>query len=159
MTTQWGAVQDASPSLMWSRYAAAIGDELLKQTFGSHWPPPGPRFGEGVWCFRDPAANPRPFDPHDHPAGWLSLVRNQFNPRIVHMSRGVWPDQHGRGLGLAMRTFAEAWCREVGAARLHIEILPFNAQHLANVLRDPYWVLYGVQFVPPSFVFAHAVSA
>lgn len=157
--TDWRAVKAVSPEIIWNRYADAIGTELLQQTFGAHWPPAGVRPGEEVWCFRDPDASPRPFDPADHPAAWLSLALDQFDPQKAHMSRAVWPDQHGQGLGRIMRMFAERWCEEHGAMSLHIVVHVANREHLVNVMADPYWEMDGWRFRPPAYTFTHALRA
>jgi hypothetical protein len=55
------------------------------------------------------------------------------------MSRGVWPEHHGKNLGREMRAFAEKWCRDNLVDTLNISVDTANPQHLANVLADPYW--------------------
>lgn len=153
--TRWLVNPVAAPEIIWARYADAVGLEDLKNVFGDHWPPPGLRPGEAVFAWRDADLSPRPFDAKDHPAAWLSLTVDQFDPTDVHMSRGVWPDQHGKNLGRLMRSFAEAWARDHGAATLTIEVAAVNVLHLANVLADDYWVPSGVTYNPVTFEFTH----
>jgi len=140
----WLITKAMAPEIIWARYADAFGLDALKETFGEHWPPERARHGETLWTWRDSALPRRAFDTKDHPAAWLSLMPDQFDPRQVHMSRGVWPEWHGRGLGRAMRDYAEAWCRERGAVSLYIEVRAKNEQHLASVMGDTYWVERGV---------------
>ena len=157
MTEDWIVIPVVAPEVIWSRYADAIGLEELQRTFGAHWPPPRLRVNEEVYAWRDRNLSPRPFDPTDHPAAWLSLSINQFNPARAHMSRGVWPGQHGKGLGRLMRDFAEQWCRLHVVPSLSIEVYLENLQHLVNVQRDPYWTMDGVLFDPWAFTFTHAI--
>lgn len=135
----WRVTRCMVPGVIWARYADAIGLDEMKRVFGDHWPPKEARPLEEIYVWRDEDASPRPFDPKDHPAAWLSLAYDQFDPTSAHMSRGVWPDQHGNGIGKLMRTFAEEWCRRNGVDTLNISIDATNAQHLANALADPYW--------------------
>ena len=157
--TEWRVVQAVAPNIIWARYASAVGLDKMKETFGEHWPPPSARPGETVFTFRDPDEPVVPFDPTGHPAGWLSLTLNQFNPSICHMSRGVWPEYHRRGLGRDMRAWAERWCREHGVEALSISVYATNHLHLANVMQDDYWQLDAVEFNPPGFVFVHLIDA
>jgi len=157
---EWLVCKAVAPEIIWARYANAFGLDKLKETFGEHWPPERARHGELMWTWRDPVIPRRAFDPKDHPAAWLSLAPDQFDPRHVHMSRGVWPEWHGRGLGLAMREYAEAWCREQGALSLNIEVRAQNKQHLVGVLRDTYWRERGVLVWPSrSHLFVHEIGA
>lgn len=144
--------RDVTPAAgpLWRAYGEAIGLELLKETFGDHWPPTAPRLGERVFAVVDPA--------DDRPLGWVSLTRNQFDPTNVHMSRGVWPTEHGRSLGRAMRAFAEDWCRANGCDSLQIEVHVSNWQHLARVMADDYWDIEGASFNPASFTFSHEIK-
>lgn len=161
MNTAWLVIKAVAPQIIWARYADAIGLDLMRETFGETWPPEHPRWGEEMWCWRDPAETYRAFDTKGHPAAWLALMVSQFDPRDIHMSRGVWPDQHGRGLGRAMRGFAEHWCRERGALTLNIEVNVANKQHLDQVRLDPYWEESGVLWDTPSvaraFLFDHQI--
>lgn len=157
MTPRWVVTKAAVPGTIWARYATAVGLKELQNVFGVNWPPEDARPLEEVYVWRDQNLSPRPFDPTDHPACWLSLSRDQFNDKEVHMSRGVWPDQHGKGLGKLMREFAENYCRERGCDMLSIDIAAVNAQHLTNAIADPYWEMIGVTFNPPVFEFTHEV--
>lgn len=157
MATEWRAIEAVSPGIIWARYSDAIGLDKMKETFGENWPPAAARPGEHVFTWRDPSEPVILFDPKGHPAAWLSLTLDQFNPIIAHMSRGVWPEYHGRNLGKEMRAFAEQWCKEHGVEHLFIEVYADNHLHVANVLKDPYWTLDGVTFNPPSFKFVHDI--
>jgi len=156
--TDWRVGVAVAPEIIWARYADAIGLDDLKVTFGDHWPPPAVRPGETVFVWRDASLSPRPFDAKDHPAAWLSLTVDQFDSADIHMSRGVWPDQHGKNLGRLMRSYAEQWARDRGAATLTIEVAAANALHLANVLADDYWVPSGVTYNPVAFEFTHELA-
>ncbi len=153
MGTEWRAIPVSAPGLLWAKYAADIGEEHLREVFGDHWPPRDRRYGEEVWSFREAFGSP--FDASERPAAWLSLTVDQFNPAIVHMSRGVWPKAHGRGLGRHMRGWAEERARQLGGYYLDIEVHRANAQHLQNVLKDPYWRLIAERFEPQALAFRH----
>lgn len=152
---EWAVLRVAEPGLMWAHYAKDFGEERLREVFGAHWPPPGARPGEEVWAFREPIATGGPYDPADRPTGWLSLAVDQFDPAIVHMSRGVWPGEHGRGLGRFMLGWAEARARRIGGLFLDIEVHRANARHLAKIIRDPYWRLVAERFEPAALCFRH----
>lgn len=154
----WRATRCMHPGVVWERYAGALGLEKLRATFGENWPPKEARALEEVYVVRDDAASPRPFDPSDHPAAWISLAKDQFDPTSCHMSRGVWPDQHGNGLGRWMRAFAEEWCRANGCDSLHISVFVVNWQHLARVMEDDYWDIEGAIFEPAGFNFQHVIE-
>lgn len=156
---EWLVIRAVAPEIIWARYAQAFGVEELKATYGAHWPPAKSRGSEEVYCWRDRLESPRPFDPTDHPAAWLSLSLDQFDPTAAWMSRGVWPNQHGQGLGRLMREWAEQWCRQKGATSLNVWIHAVNTQHLANCLQDPYWTMDAVLFNPPTFGFCHQIDA
>ncbi len=159
MSPEWRAIPVSAPGLLWARYARDFGEERLRATFGAHWPPAGARHGEEVWSFREAGASPRPFDLADHPAAWLSLAVDQFDPAVCHMSRGVWPGQHGRGLGRHVRAFAEGRARALGCRHLDIEVNETNAEHLANVLMDPYWRQIAARWEPgAASVFRHDLA-
>lgn len=163
MAQEWVTLRAVAPEIIWARFAAAVGLDNLKETFGEHWPPEAARTLEQMWTWRDPAATYRAFDPKDHPASWLSLAPDQFDIRHVHMSRGVFPEHHGKSLGRLMRDFAERWCVEQGKVSLNIEVSVKNPQHLALVMRDSYWeesgVLWEYQGVPRAYLFKHKIGA
>jgi len=156
--TRWNVNRAAAPEIIWDRYEKAIGTEAMQAIFGENWPPTSGRPCEEVYVWRDADANPRPFDANDHPAAWLSLSLDQFDPTTAYMSRGVWPNEHGKGLGRHMRAFAEDWCRERGVTDLMITIHAVNHLHLANVMKDAYWTMEGVFFNPPAFAFSHKIE-
>lgn len=133
---------------MWAAYAEAVGLSKLQATFGEHWPPKGPRVGERVFLWYD----------GEMFVGWLSLSPDQFDPTTVHMSRGVWPDRHGAGVGREMRAFAEGWCEANGADALQIHVFVANWQHLAKVMDDEYWDIEGATFAPAGFSFQHQIK-
>jgi GNAT superfamily N-acetyltransferase len=153
----WLVIRVMAPEIIWARYADALGLEKLRQTFGQHWPPPAARAGEEVFTFRDPQQFAPVFNPKDHPAAWISLARDQFNPKHAHMSRGVWPDYHGRGLGRALRSFGERWARHHGCISLNIEVAAVNHPHIKNVSQDPYWQPRGVLYTPLTHLFTHSL--
>src|SRR5258708_3013707 len=157
----WSVHRSMNPGVMWQRYADAIGLEILQQTFGEHWPPKEARPLEEIWVWRDRDLSPKPFDTKDHPAAWLSLSYDQHNPSVAHMSRGVWPDQHGKNLGKLMRVFAEDWCRQHGVDDLRIEVDDSNDQHLKNVMADRNWRHFQITWDDEGGVvhgFAHDVN-
>lgn len=155
----WLVTQAVSPSVIFGRYATAVGYDEMAKTYGSHWPPEEDRPGELMWTWRDPAFPRKPFDPKDHPAAWLALFPDQFDSRYVHMSRGVWPMWHGHGLGKIMRTWAEDWCRKNGKNGLLIEVLDSNEEHLNNVFNDTYWKECGSMYYPVlSCLFVHELG-
>jgi GNAT superfamily N-acetyltransferase len=135
----WRVTRCMVPGVIWARYEKAMKPGEMQQVFGDHWPPAEARTLEQVYVWRDEDASPRPFDPEDHPAAWLSLTFDQFDLTSAHMSRGVWPEHHGNGLGKLMRAFAEEWCRRNGVDTLNISVDTANTEHLRNVLADPYW--------------------
>jgi GNAT superfamily N-acetyltransferase len=153
--SEFAVYRAAQPGLLWARYARDFGEERLRDVFGPNWPPADARHGEEVWVFRDVASSPRPFDPQDHPLAWLSLARDQFDPEYFHMSRGVWPSQHGRGLGRAMREWATGRATVLGGKYLLIHVNRSNPEHLANCLKDPYWRTVAEWFDPPGAVCCH----
>jgi len=163
----WRVTRVQSPEVIWARYADALGLDELRSTFGDHWPPKSARLGEEVYAWRDANMSPRPLDPKDHPAAWMSLYNDPLDPGDVYMSRGVWPDQHGRGLGRLMRAYAEDWCRRLGEvkmgearATLNIFVSATNWRHLSQVMRDKYWTLDAVLLgEDPQFGFHHEVVA
>jgi GNAT superfamily N-acetyltransferase len=154
----WRVTECKYPGLMWQRYAEALGYENLVSWFGENWPPPERRPLEEVFVVRDANKSPRVFDPNDHPAAWISLSVDQFDPEVVHMSRGVWPDQHGYGLGRFMRTWAENWCKERRIKTMLIWISDSNKQHLDKVKADNYWSLSALSFDPLCFAFRHEIT-
>lgn len=156
--SDWVVIRAIAPEIIWARYAVAFGLKELQETFGEHWPPARARHGEEVYCWRDRLLASPPFDPAGHPAAWMSLTPDQFDPSVAHMSRGVWPDQHGQGLGRLMRDWAEGWCRERGVKTLMIAIRRSNAQHLTNTLKDDYWQHCGSLFLPvEAWLFSHQI--
>src|SRR6266498_4491540 len=95
---EWRVTYVQYPAVIWARYATAIGLDNLHNWFGDNWPRDTVP-GERVYSIRNPEISSRPFDPLDHPAAWLSLTRDQFDPTNYYMSRGVWPGYHGCSLG------------------------------------------------------------
>ena len=158
--TDWQINLVSTPGTLWARYADAIGLDDMQGIYGKHWPPATARPGETVYSFRDPDKPAPVFNPKDHPDGWLSLTVDQFDPGIVHMSRGVWPDCHGRGLGKRMRSFAEGWAVAQGAMVLQVAIHHANQEHLRNVVEDPYWELGGAVVAPIRYtIFFHRLHS
>jgi GNAT superfamily N-acetyltransferase len=155
---EWRVTTVQTPATIWARYADAVGLDVLHENFGANWPPSAVRPLESVYCWRDASLSPRPFDAKDHPAAWLSLAWDQFDDNQAWMSRGVWPDQHGQGLGRLMRDYAENLCRTMGAHTLKIQVAQANAQHFANVTRDPYWKMAGVLLYPVIYIYTHEVG-
>lgn len=153
--TEWRATKASTPGIVWARYADALGLDKLRETFGEHWPPAGARHNEEVWVFRDPEEPAPVFSATGHPAAWLSLTIDQFDPSVVHMSRGVWPDLFRRGLGRYMRDFAHMRALELGARWLRIEVHASNAQHLASCRADSYWASAGLRYRPMTVMFEH----
>jgi GNAT superfamily N-acetyltransferase len=133
---------------VWSDYAEAIGPVKMHEFFGSRWPPAEARPGEHVWVWRHESGMP---------FAWLSLTVDQLDPAVIHMSRGVWPTAHGRGVGRQVRAFAIEKAQELGGQSLCIVVHIQNVQHLANVVRDPFWKFDGVTLGPPALMFAHAL--
>lgn len=133
---------------VWRSYGEAVGLDKLRETFGEHWPPPASRPLEAVYVWYD----------GERRLAWLSLARSQFDQTVAHMSRGVWPDCHGMGLGREMRAYAEDVCRQNGVASIQISVNVANWQHLAGVMADEYWDFEGVSFNPASFSFAHEIK-
>ena len=144
------------PGLLWGRYETAIGAELMKATFGDHWPPLMPRPGETVFAVRDNnCRQPMGSDPE----AWISLTRDQFDSKNYYMSRGVWPKSHGKGLGKFLRSWAEDYARADGGDCLTIWVSETNQQHLRQVIDDEYWTQSGSNWIPPgSHSFYHEIE-
>ena len=156
---RWRVTEVKHPGVIWARYADAITLPVLQDVFGGTWPPLECRSGERVFAVRNPLLPARPFDPLDHPAAWLSLTINQFDPECVFMSRGVWPNEHGKGLGKFMRRWAEVWCKQNGIKLLTIWINASNKEHLDKVKADTFWSMSAIDFEPLAFRFEHAIEA
>ena len=155
-SVEWWVNEVKFPAVIWQRYADAIGHDTMKKIYGDHWPPPECRPLERVFSFRDPAVLTRAFDPTDHPAAWLSLAFDQFDQKHAYMARGVWPMEHGQGLGRFMRTWAEDWCRRNEVEAVSIWVSDANIEHLNNVEKDTeYWEPTGKHYDPPSYMFTH----
>lgn len=152
---EWRVTYVAHPAVIWQRYADALGREKLADWYGRAWPPGEARVGERVYVVRDPARYQRPFDPLDHPAAWISLTVDQFNPTNFYMSRGVWPDQHGQGLGRVLRRWADDHVIGHGGTSLTIWVHASNEEHLDKVMADEYWELSAIAKDPLAFMFVH----
>ena len=157
-TKTWRVTDVPYPGVIWHRYANAVTLPVLHSIFGANWPPPEKRPGEQVFVFRDPDKYQRPFDPTDHPAAWLSLTQDQFDARNYYMSRGVWPDEHGQGLGQFMRRWAELYVRQQGGDALTIWVHASNEEHFENVANDEYWELSAIAKDPIAVQFIHEID-
>lgn len=132
MSYRWIVRRDRNPGEIWEKYAEVMGLADMKRVYGDHWPPKEARALEEVYVWTEPID-------YGKTVAWLSITFDQFDQTSAHMSRGVWPDQHGNGLGREMRAFAENWCRQHGVDTLNISIDASNTKHLALALADPYW--------------------
>lgn len=74
------------------------------------------------------------------------------------MSRGVWPEQHGQGLGLFMRQWAEEQVARDGGNSLTIWVHFSNKTHWNNVITDPYWTVAGSAIDPAAMMFVHEID-
>lgn len=154
--------ESQAPELVWAEYAKALGPNL-QLWFGDHWPPPARRPGERVYLWQEDVSFPAPRGwspppPELKSAAWLSLIQDQMDPKIVWMSRGVWPEFHGQNLGKRLRTWAVEWCRDRHCTSLNVVIRSTNPLHLSSALADPFWKLCGVVFgPPPEFLFEHVI--
>ena len=152
----WRVTEVKYPAVIWERYADALGWNLLLAWYGENWPPHGCRPGEQVFVVRDPGAVARPFDPTDHPSAWISLTQDQFDATNYYMSRGVWPDRHGLGLGRFMRAWVEQWVIAQGGNSVTIWVHAENEEHLDKVMADnSYWELSAIANNPLQFMFVH----
>lgn len=154
--TNWDINHVSAPGLLWAKYADAIGVDKMKAVYGAAWPPSTVRPGEAVYSVRDAGTYAPPFSPEGRPAAWISLTTDQFDPKHVYMSRGVWPEWHEHGLGKWMRSWAtEIVCSEGGDA-ISIWIgVDSNPEHFENVRRDDFWEPTGMLFSPHMVMFTH----
>lgn len=158
LSVNWRVTEVKYPAVIWQRYADVLGRDVMKKVYGDHWPPPDKRPLEQVFAIRNPDIYQRPFDPLDHPAAWMSLSYDQFDQTNVYMSRGVWPAEHGQGLGRFMRGWAEDFCRSHEANSLTIWVGQANQEHLDNVKADAYWKASAFAFDPPAWQFVHYIE-
>jgi len=150
----WYAIEVPHPGIVWGRFADAIGLDQMKEWYGEGWPPADKRPGESVYVWRDlNIAQPI----GSNPAGWLSLYIDQITGKDAYMSRGVFPESHGKGLGKFMRDYAETWAREWKCRSMNIFVSKKNAQHLVNVLNDPYWEFDFLNLKTHEFGFSHTL--
>src|SRR5574341_336709 len=154
---EWRVTYVPHPGIIWQRYADAVTLPVLQDIYGVNWPPPESRLGERVYVVRNPNIYQRPFDPTDHPAAWISLTCDQFDPTNFYMSRGVWPDQHGQGLGRFLRCWAADHVLGHGGNSLTIWVNASNEEHLDKVMADEYWELSAIAKDPLSFMFVHVL--
>lgn len=148
----------SAPGLLWAKYADAIGLDVMKSTYGENWPPVRTRRGEKLFAVRDRAKPLGPaFSPSEHPAGWISLTQDQFDEQHYYMSRGVWPDEHGKQLGRFMRSWAASWVSLQNGVALSIWVHVSNEQHYESVRRDPFWEVTRLSFDPNEVMFTHFI--
>jgi GNAT superfamily N-acetyltransferase len=74
------------------------------------------------------------------------------------MSRGVWPNQHGRGLGRWLRQFAVEWVSAQGGEAISIWVHISNEEHYEKVRKDPFWEPTGMAFDPKAVMFTHYIG-
>lgn len=158
LSVNWRVTEVKYPAVLWQRYADVLKPEVMKAVYGDHWPPADRRPLEQVFAVRNPDVYQRPFDPLDHPAAWLSLSFDQFDQTHAYMARGVWPAEHGQGLGRFMRAWAEDWCRRNEVTGISIWVASANELHINNVKADPYWTVSAFEFDPPAFRYDHTIE-